>query len=175
MSDGVSAAAESNKIGGGIAETIESGAIGGGMAETIETGKTEELGEELFNLFAQVLNSPKNRKFLDSIRGEYGVLWYLWKVENNVSAGDLKEQLHVVPGRMTDILTSLESKKLIVRTKDEIDRRVVHVTITPEGIEEVQKRREDIHEDYKGLFSAFKYEEAKEFIRLLRVMMTYKS
>ena len=34
----------------------------------------EDLGEQLYNLLAQVLNRPENRAFFDSIRGEYGVL-----------------------------------------------------------------------------------------------------
>ena len=70
----------------------------------------EDLGEQLYNLLAQVLNRPENRAFFDSIRGEYGVLWYLLTKKEAVSAGELKEKLHVVPGRMTDILTALEKK-----------------------------------------------------------------
>ena len=82
----------------------------------------EDLGEQLYNLLAQVLNRPENRAFFDSIRGEYGVLWYLLTKKEAVSAGELKEKLHVVPGRMTDILTALEKKGLIIRQKNKTDR-----------------------------------------------------
>lgn len=133
-----------------------------------------ELGEELYNLLAEFLNSPGNRAFFDSIRGEYGVLWYLSKVENNVSAGILTNKLHVVPGRMTDILTALENKGLIVRSKEPEDRRVVLVSITEEGIREATKKREEIHEKYKGLFGALSYEDTRELIRLLKILLTYK-
>ena len=47
----------------------------------------ENLGESLYNLLAELLNSKQNRKVLDSIRGEYGVLRYLSYVEDRVSAG----------------------------------------------------------------------------------------
>ena len=72
--------------------------------------REENLGEELYSLLAEVLNRKENRVVLDSIRGEYGVLRYLMYVEDQVSAGELTTQLHVVPGRMTDILNSLENK-----------------------------------------------------------------
>ena len=48
----------------------------------------EDLGEQLYNLLAQVLNRPENRAFFDSIRGEYGVLWYLLTKKEAVSAGE---------------------------------------------------------------------------------------
>lgn len=133
----------------------------------------EDLGEELYDLLAKVLNSANNREFFDSIRGEYGVLWYLLKQERPVTAGELREKLRVVPGRMTDILTALEKKGLIVRHKDLEDRRVVNVSITEEGMQEAKTKRAAIHEKYRGLFSLFTNEEAKELIRLLKILLTY--
>lgn len=135
--------------------------------------KDEDIGEELYNVLASVLNQPGNRKFLDSIRGEYGVLWYLLNHENPITPGELKEKLHVVPGRMTDILNALESKGLITREKDPLDRRVVNVYITEEGLKEVGENRARIHKEYSGLFSLMGYDEAKELIRLLKILLTY--
>ncbi len=135
---------------------------------------TEDLGEELYNLLAQVLNSPENRRFFDSIRGEYGVLWYLLTKNTIVTVGELREKLQVVPGRMTDILTALEKKKLIIRSRSIHDQRVVNVELTEAGKKEAQKRRSEIHEEYSELFDLFEYEEAKELIRLLKILLTYK-
>lgn len=135
----------------------------------------DDIGEELYNVLAHVLNTPGNRKFLDSIRGEYGVLRYLITHENPVNAGVLKEKLHVVPGRMTDILTALESKGFIERKKDDFDKRVVNVFITKDGCEEARRKREMIHKDYAGLFEVYSPEEAKELIRLLKILLTYNN
>ncbi len=140
----------------------------------IETDiKDEYLGEEMYNLFVQVLNRPENRSFFDSIRGEYGVLWYLVTQDRPVSAGELKDKLHVVPGRMTDILTALEKKGFIVRRKDETDRRVVRVCLTKDGAQEAMAKRKAIHEEYQGLFDIISPKEAKELIRLLKILLTY--
>ncbi|MBR3770814.1 MAG: transcriptional regulator [Clostridium sp.] len=135
---------------------------------------TEDLGEELYNLLAQVLNSPENRRFFDSIRGEYGVLWYLLTTNRTSTVGELREKLQVVPGRMTDILTALEKKKLIIRSRSIQDHRVVNVELTEAGRKEAKERRSKIHEEYSELFDLFEYAEAKELIRLLKILLTYK-
>ena len=86
----------------------------------------------------------------------------------------LKEKLHVVPGRMTDILTALEKKGLIIRQKNKTDKRVVDVVLTKEGEKEAARRRKEIHEEYRGLFEILGYDDAKELIRLLKILLTYK-
>lgn len=64
---------------------------------------TEDLGEELYNLLAQVLNSPENRRFFDSIRGEYGVFWYLLTKNTIVTVGELREKLQTLQEQMFDV------------------------------------------------------------------------
>ncbi len=133
----------------------------------------EYLGDELYSLLAELLNRKMNRVVLDSIRGEYGVLRYLLYVENGVSAGVLTEQLHVVPGRMTDILTSLEQKGWIQRCKDKNDRRKIKVGITERGEIEARKMREYIHKEYEGLFQILGKKDTEELIRLLKIVLAY--
>ncbi len=133
----------------------------------------ENLGESLYNLLAELLNSKQNRKVLDSIRGEYGVLRYLSYVEDRVSAGMLTEQLHVVPGRMTDILNSLENKKLIERRSDDEDHRRIRVCITETGKKQAVKMREEISKEYEGLFQVLGRKDTLELIRLLKIVLAY--
>lgn len=72
--------------------------------------KEEKLSEELYEVLAELLNRKNNIAVLDSIRGEYGVLNCLADLEQGISAGELSQRLNVVPGRMADILKSLEKK-----------------------------------------------------------------
>lgn len=136
---------------------------------------TEEqnLGEELYNLLAELLNSKMNRTVMDSIRGEYGVLRYLCYIEDHVHAGKLTEQLHVVPGRMTDILTSLEAKGLIRRVRGERDRRHVNVCITEEGKKQAVQMRQMISREYEGMFRILGSKDTEELIRLLKIVLSY--
>jgi DNA-binding MarR family transcriptional regulator len=133
----------------------------------------EHLGEELYNLLAELLNSKMNRTVLDSIRGEYGVLRYLYYVQDHVHAGTLTAQLHVVPGRMTDILNSLETKGWIRRDRDEEDRRRVNVCITEEGRKQAVQMREMIHREYRGMYDILGAKDTQELIRLLKVVLAY--
>ena len=135
--------------------------------------REENLGEELYSLLAEVLNRKENRVVLDSIRGEYGVLRYLMYVEDQVSAGELTTQLHVVPGRMTDILNSLENKGCITRKKDEEDLRRLKVCITEKGREEESKKRKSIREEYQGMYEILGEQDTQELIRLLKIVLTY--
>ena len=134
----------------------------------------ENLGEELYNLLAELLNRKMNRTVLDSIRGEYGVLRYLLYVQDKTSPGVLTEQLHVVPGRMTDILNSLESKGFIKRQKSDEDRRRVVVRITESGRDEAFQKMEYIRNEYQGLFKILGQKDTEELIRLLRIVLSYQ-
>ena len=133
----------------------------------------ENLGEELYNLLADLLNRKMNRTVLDSVRGEYGVLRYLVYVQDHVSAGLLTEQLHVVPGRMTDILNSLENKGWIARNRDEEDRRRIKVSITETGKIQARQMRAHIREEYQGMFRILGKRDTEELIRLLKIVLAY--
>ena len=133
----------------------------------------ENLREELYSLLAELLNRKLNRTVLDSIRGEYGVLRYLMYVEDGITAGELTSQLHVVPGRMTDILKSLESKGFILRKQGVEDRRKVIVSITDDGRQEAIKMREYISREYRGMFDILGREDTEELIRLLKIVLAY--
>lgn len=137
--------------------------------------KEEDLGDELYNLLAEFLNRRINRTVQDSIRGEYGVLRYLKYIQDNITAGMLSEQLHVVPGRMTDILKSLENKGLIRRCRDEEDKRRVNVCITDIGKSEAEEKRKYIEDEYKGLFEILSKDDTEELIRLLKIVLSYSS
>lgn len=136
---------------------------------------SKNLSEEFYGLLAELLNSKGNREVLDSIRGEYGVLRFLAYVEDGVSAGQLTKHLHVVPGRMTDILKSLEAKKFVLRKRDKDDMRRVHVYITEEGKAEAHKKRETIQKQYEGMYQLLGEQDIRELIRLLNIVLGYSS
>jgi len=131
------------------------------------------LPEELYSVLADFLNRKNNIEVLNSIRGEYGVLNCLMDMENGASAGELGKKLHVVPGRIADILNRLEQKELIVRERNEEDRRVVNAKITEKGRQVSIEKRAEIHNDYKGLFKILGEDDVRELIRLLKIVLSY--
>ena len=138
-----------------------------------EMAENENLPEELYGVLADLLNRKNNIEVINSIRGEYGVLNYLCDHEEGVSAGDLGKALHVVPGRMADILKSLEQKELIVRLRDGSDRRVVKAAVTEKGRQVSLEKRRDIRDEYEGLFRILGENDVRELIRLLRIVLSY--
>ena len=133
----------------------------------------EKLPEELYGVLSDLLNRKSNIAILDSIRGEYGVLNCLYDMDDGASAGELCRRLHVVPGRMADILKKLEEKELIVRTRNESDRRVVRAQITDKGRRVSAEKRTEIREEYRGLFRTLGENDTRELIRLLRIVLAY--
>ncbi|MBQ3692734.1 MAG: MarR family transcriptional regulator [Clostridia bacterium] len=131
------------------------------------------LPEELYSVLADFLNKKNNIEVLNSIRGEYGVLNCLIDMEDGASAGELGKKMHVVPGRVADILNSLEQKELIVRSRCESDRRVVKAHITEKGRQVSLEKRNEIHNNYKGLFQILGEKDVKELIRLLKIVLSY--
>ncbi len=103
----------------------------------------------------------------------YGVLNCLCELEEGASAGELCKRLHVVPGRMADILKRLEEKELIERSRNESDRRVVRTLITEKGRQVSKEKRALIHEEYRGLFRKLGENDVRELIRLLRIVLAY--
>lgn len=133
----------------------------------------EKLAEELYEVLAELLNSKSNIGILDSIRGEYGVLNCLYDLEDGAPAGELCKRLHVVPGRMADILKRLEEKELIIRSRSDSDHRVIYARLTEKGRQASAEKRSDIRNEYKGLFDKLSEAEVRELIRLLKIVLAY--
>ncbi len=130
-------------------------------------------GEILYNELFQLVGNKKNAIILESLRGENAVLTCLLHEEEEIHPSDLAEKLSLVPGRMADILKTLEKKDMIRREQDPADRRRVIVKITPKGIRDVTERREIIRNQYSGLYQALGFYDTIKLIELLQKMNRY--
>ena len=130
-------------------------------------------GEQLYWILFQIVGNKKNASLIESLRGENAVLTWLVRQEEDVHPGDLAEKLSLVPGRMTDILKTLEKKGMIRRERDPEDRRRVLVRITPKGARCVTERREQIRVQYSGLYEALGLDDTVKLIELLHKVNRY--
>ena len=130
-------------------------------------------GEQLYSVLFQIVGNKKNASLIESLRGENAVLTWLVRQQEDVHPGDLAEKLSLVPGRMTDILKTLEKKGMIRRERDPEDRRRVLVRITPRGARSVTERREQIRVQYSGLYEALGLDDTVKLIELLHKVNRY--
>lgn len=130
-------------------------------------------GEQLYRVLFQIVGNKKNASLLESLRGENAVLTWLVHQQEDVHPGDLAEKLSLVPGRMTDILKTLEKKGMIRRERDPEDRRRVLVRITPKGARSVTDRREQIRVQYSGLYEELGLDDTIKLIELLQKVNRY--
>ncbi len=79
-------------------------------------------------------NSPSGRS-------QTQVLLYLMD-RGEMSQRDLQDELKIQPGSLSELVTKLENKGLIVRSRDEEDRRKVLLSLTAAGMSIAKHRKE---------------------------------
>ena len=75
-------------------------------------------------------------------QGEYCVLLFLDSCEEDSTAVEIADKVSLTRPRITQIVSSLESRGLVERSKDEYDHRKVNIHITDAGHESVRLQHE---------------------------------
>ena len=70
--------------------------------------------------------------------------------------------LHIQPGSMSEIVTKLERKGLISRSRDTEDNRKVILSITEQGIQDVKDFQENYSQNVVSIFEVLDTDEEKE-------------
>lgn len=74
----------------------------------------------------------------------------IFAFKNSCSIKDIKEKLNLTAGRITHILQSLETKKLLIRIPDVDDKRNINVKLLPKAsplIQNLQQNYKRLHAD----------------------------
>lgn len=132
----------------------------------MDYGKLADNLCELHFLYSKDLASVFEQR---STRGEEAALFWLSKLDPPVSAGELASHLGITSGRIANILSSLDRKKLIKRRRSSEDRRQIFVSLTPAGNDHIHRIYENARESHIHLLSKMGYENAEEFIRLINL------
>lgn len=103
-------------------------------------------------------------KELDLTYTQYIVMMVLWE-EKKLTVGELGKKLFLDTGTLSPLLKSMEKKKLLRRTRDCVDERIVMVDITEEG-EALKEKAVSIPEKMGGCLALSEYE-AKTLYSLL--------
>lgn len=148
------------------------------IAELTERHLAKEMAELTCNL---AKTCQEKEKYFASLFNLTPAEFRCLRLFNKQNARSIKEialELGLTPGRITHILTSLESKKLIERKVDPTDKRNVIVHLTPQSkpfLTNIYENHVKIHQEILDEIDEDKREDLLKALRdLLRVLKTWK-
>lgn len=92
--------------------------------------------------------------------------------KNRATVSNLADELNLSPSATTLAINRLVRDGHVARTRDEIDRRVVWVELTPEARVLVYEQRERRRKVLRCMISSLEPEESEQFITIARKMLT---
>lgn len=95
----------------------------------------------------------------------------LFAVSPTYSIKELRDLLKLTPGRITHILTSLEAKKLISRTLDPKDKRVIIVNLMPKAAPLISNLQQNYHELHNRILQNVKEDEMEKILSSLEILV----
>ena len=129
------------------------------------------LADELFYMLSQFSKSPFQEHSRNFATGELAILFYLNKIQNGATAGDICNYMQVTSGRIASALNSLEKKKYIQRKNHDNDKRKVIVYITESGREYIIEHYENGITLTQSVLDNLGENDARELIRLMKKSM----
>lgn len=123
--------------------------------------KAEEFFEIIVQRRKNLVEIP-----LNCSQGETGTLLYLTFVKNGISSSELAENLDVSLPRITNVLNSLEAKKLVEKKIDTGDKRKTIVSITEIGKDIVLSKKQEAIEKIAKIIGKLDEEDINQYIKI---------
>ena len=131
-----------------------------------------KLGETLWMVHLEHVRVLEQVVDRSSVRGENGVLLYLYHIARPMFPGELTEKLGLTTGRIANILRELEGDGLIVRTPDAEDKRRVRVSLTHRGEALARMRNQQAVACHARVISKMTPDEAQRFLDMFARVVT---
>ena len=133
--------------------------------------ETNQLLDALSAIFGGISRSRLFWDMQQNMRGERFLLSYLYAV-GSCAQGALAPMLHVSAARITKMLSSLESKALIVREDDPTDKRRAMVRLTEDGADVVRTVQSQATAHASQLFESLGEQDTLEFLRIVNKILS---
>lgn len=91
--------------------------------------------------------------------------------KNKATNTELAEHLRISASSAAQLTERLFKANLIERHQDEKDRRMVRLSVTEKGIQEVSTLKENMYQRVEELFSSLSPEDLREFLRIHQVLL----
>ncbi|MBC8588763.1 MarR family winged helix-turn-helix transcriptional regulator [Paratissierella segnis] len=88
--------------------------------------------------------------------------------DGNMTIGKLSQKTALAYSTITDLIDRMEKSELVIRKKDDKDKRVVRIEVLPKGFEILEKVLERRREFLKSKLNDFSTEEKEMLNKVLR-------
>ena len=136
------------------------------------TANYEGLATELLHVQEELLRQPDQQLLVRLGQGEAFVLNYLLTHHCQAHPGELSRGLAVSTARIAALLGRMERKQLISRGPDPLNNRQVIVTLSPQGLEVIQRLRARALGAVVQMLAELGPEDARELVRLQKKLLT---
>lgn len=126
--------------------------------------QSERLRNAIFSINKMI---HRHEPIMDIPKSEVIVLKIIDELDNKVKMSDISNRLNISTAAVSQMITSLESKKLVTRDFSLTDRRVVYVTLTKEGVQVLENARELMNKFMDILVDKMGEDDSEELIRIL--------
>ncbi len=122
--------------------------------------------EELFRVLC---DNSKGKDFNFKVKGKHFILGYL-NENGKTKSLDLAKALDVSTARIAVILNDLEKEGLVLREKDEKDKRITYISLTQKGTFVVTNDKKHVLNVLDNVIKKTSEEELNGFIKVLNLM-----
>lgn len=128
------------------------------------------------NLYEALPLLPKRLVRLDAITKEFGMPFSHIQIlcvlaDGPMTIGSLSAALGIAKPNITPLVDNLRERGLIERRRSDLDRRLVHVALLPEGIDTAARLRQRIAEQVVAWPRSFSASDMKRFNNALSYLI----
>lgn len=136
---------------------------------------TQKEIDELMQLFAE--NRPqqkesRNHQTTTESEGMLGVLLYLYRKQETVTAGMISRDMHITTGRVSVLIKKMSDKGLIIRENGKKDARVTEIRMTEKGRREVENLQNKRNEQLSELIDKVGMDRLKGYVEIQKEVWT---
>jgi DNA-binding MarR family transcriptional regulator len=102
----------------------------------------------------------------DISHSEIEVMFFL-KEKKIATMRAIADHLRVKPASVTPVIEKMFKKRMLSRTPDKKDRRIIYISLTKSGLKTFIKMQKEIHGHIKNFFQKVSEKNKKELLRII--------
>lgn len=129
---------------------------------------SKHLKNKLIGSLGKIYYMEAFNQLTEFLQGELYVLYFLAQNQDmEINPSILSDNLHISRPRITATLSTLRKKKYVETINSDYDRRKILVIITSEGLNFIERKKENVDKYFELFIEGLGEENSKELIRLI--------